>query len=617
MLSTAKIHGAATFKNQFLLTTIFVVLVSWADGATADGPAFGSSGTNVSIPDGGNWVSSRITIDDAPNGAVVTGIDVYFRCAHPYSGDLNIDLNADPQGNLGNVDLWRREGGAADNPARTVTGITTFNGLSANRTWYLYARDEESLDSGYIDEWWILVYYEIEQEPPVAPSLVSPGSASSPGEEISDLTPTMKWSSSSGATGYGLYVSRNDSGSWTLIFDSETEYGGPISGTSRTLPSGIVEAGEAYRWNMRAYNDAGWGNFSNRFYFTTRDDGGGGGGGGGGGVGGATFQWPVDNHEPTQGYAQEAAAGHHTGLDLISSTGSTVIRAAAAGTARVVPESTYINNNHYMGNVIVIDHNAGKGPYTLYAHLDAFSISDGQNVVAGQQIGVMGSTGCSGCGIHLHFEAKHWDVLGSLDDDLGPDWGYSDGHPNLHGYINPWPYLETEVPFVAPQPVMSLLSQSVLTGPDPTDYTTVVTRVDSGQMFSAFGEYSGWYQVFLAGQNGPVSGWIQASPVSAEQKPVSDPVRGLQGVSVRLHPTSTSTRLGYVWDEQWLVTQDESAPGGGCSEKWFRIDSGENLGTGGWVCGEYLGAGGGGELPLFVDGFESGNTFAWTQTVTP
>lgn len=140
------------------------------------------SGTNVSIPDAGSWVSSSITISDAPSGATVTGIDVYFRCVHPYAGDLNIDLNADPQGTLGNVDLWQREGGGLDNPSRTTYGISTFNGLSANRTWYLYAKDEEPLDSGYIDEWWIRVYYEnnspdlVPQNLSVSPSSVNAGS---------------------------------------------------------------------------------------------------------------------------------------------------------------------------------------------------------------------------------------------------------------------------------------------------------------------------------------------------------------------------------------------------------------------------------------------------------
>lgn len=88
---------------------------------------YGSNTSNVNIPDSNVWVSSTISISGAPAGATVTGIDVHFGIVHPYSGDLNVDLNADPQGALGNYDLWQRAGGSADNPSRTVYGITTFD----------------------------------------------------------------------------------------------------------------------------------------------------------------------------------------------------------------------------------------------------------------------------------------------------------------------------------------------------------------------------------------------------------------------------------------------------------------------------------------------------------
>jgi len=143
--------------------------------ASADSQ-FQFNGANVNIPDGPNgpWVSSQITISGAPAGAVVTGVDVYFQCIHPYSGDLIIDLNADAQGALGNYNLWNQQGGAADNPSGTVAGISTYNGLSVNRTWYLYARDMAALDVGYINEWSITVYYS-------APSdLITQGLATNP-----------------------------------------------------------------------------------------------------------------------------------------------------------------------------------------------------------------------------------------------------------------------------------------------------------------------------------------------------------------------------------------------------------------------------------------------------
>ena len=122
----------------------------------------GSNTGNVAIPDAtasgpGAYVSSTIVISGAPAGALVTGIDVYFKCVHAYGTDLTVDLNADSTGSLGNYRLWSQAAGA--NPTKTTTGISTFNGLSVNRTWYLYARDWVQYDTGYIDEWTITIYY--------------------------------------------------------------------------------------------------------------------------------------------------------------------------------------------------------------------------------------------------------------------------------------------------------------------------------------------------------------------------------------------------------------------------------------------------------------------------
>src|ERR1035437_8059780 len=143
------------FHSVYLGFLIILMYVSVGRGASVTGSNTG----NVTIPDAGGYVSSTITISGAPAGAVVTGIDVYFKCVHAYGSDLTVDLNADSTGSLGNYRLWNRESGA--NPTRTTTGISTFNGLSVNRTWYLYAKDWVALDSGYIDEWTITIYYSV------------------------------------------------------------------------------------------------------------------------------------------------------------------------------------------------------------------------------------------------------------------------------------------------------------------------------------------------------------------------------------------------------------------------------------------------------------------------
>lgn len=78
---------------------------------------------------------------------------------------------------------------------------------------------------------------------------------------ISALTPTMSWSPVSGATGYGLYV--RDLVIDALVYDNDFV---PNS-TSLRLPPGTLTPGHNYRWNMRASNSAGYGGFSERFYF--------------------------------------------------------------------------------------------------------------------------------------------------------------------------------------------------------------------------------------------------------------------------------------------------------------------------------------------------------------
>ncbi|HEY1419939.1 MAG TPA: M23 family metallopeptidase, partial [Candidatus Dormibacteraeota bacterium] len=64
------------------------------------------------------------------------------------------------------------------------------------------------------------------------------------------------------------------------------------------------------------------------------------------------------------------------------------------------------------GNYVVIAH--GSGVETLYGHLLATSVTTGQIVVRGQQVGREGSTGFS-TGPHVHFEVR---VNGAVIDPM-------------------------------------------------------------------------------------------------------------------------------------------------------------------------------------------------------
>ena len=87
----------------------------------------------------------------------------------------------------------------------------------------------------------------------------------------------------------------------------------------------------------------------------------------------------------------------HRGIDLDLNTGDTV-RAAFSGKVRI----KNFERGGY-GNYLVIRH--PNGLETVYGHLSGFLVGENQIVLAGQPIGLGGSTGRS-TGPHLHFETR-------------------------------------------------------------------------------------------------------------------------------------------------------------------------------------------------------------------
>ena len=90
----------------------------------------------------------------------------------------------------------------------------------------------------------------------------------------------------------------------------------------------------------------------------------------------------------------------HEGVDISGSKNEPVY---ATGDGKVVE----VGFNFFgYGNFVVIDH--GFGYKTLYGHLRAAEVAEGQMVHRGDQIGAMGSTGRS-TGTHLHYEVRYND----------------------------------------------------------------------------------------------------------------------------------------------------------------------------------------------------------------
>ncbi|GGV27675.1 peptidase [Streptomyces griseoflavus] len=123
-----------------------------------------------------------------------------------------------------------------------------------------------------------------------------------------------------------------------------------------------------------------------------------------------TFVSPIPGSYVSTGYKSGGAvwsSGSHTGVDFHAATG-TPVQSVGMGT---VVEAGW---GGAYGNQVVIRMN--DGTYTQYGHLSSIAVSPGQQVAAGQRIGVSGATG-NVTGAHLHFEARSGADYGS---DLDP-----------------------------------------------------------------------------------------------------------------------------------------------------------------------------------------------------
>ncbi len=134
------------------------------------------------------------------------------------------------------------------------------------------------------------------------------------------------------------------------------------------------------------------------------------------------------------GYRKNPVTGErqlHRGID-IAVPESTCVYAAHSG---VVEAAGY--DGEY-GNYVVIGDD--KGFTTKYAHLSAVSVSAGQDVESGVQIGLTGSTGSS-TGSHLHLEVVHngtyYNPIFYFDTGDGTLYGETPGGGNGTGNIVP------------------------------------------------------------------------------------------------------------------------------------------------------------------------------------
>jgi murein DD-endopeptidase MepM/ murein hydrolase activator NlpD len=117
--------------------------------------------------------------------------------------------------------------------------------------------------------------------------------------------------------------------------------------------------------------------------------------------GSSNLAWPMTGRL-TSGYGwrenpfDPSKKNFHTGIDIAAPAGRPIVAADAGEVVMAQVRGGY-------GMMVLIDH--GNAMATLYAHMSAFNVSEGDVVGRGTTIGYNGSTGWS-TGPHLHFEVR-------------------------------------------------------------------------------------------------------------------------------------------------------------------------------------------------------------------
>lgn len=133
---------------------------------------------------------------------------------------------------------------------------------------------------------------------------------------------------------------------------------------------------------------------------------------------GGKMAWPVDRSikrissfygNRTYYYRGRKISDFHRGIDIPSGTGTDILAAQSGKVIVATWHSSY-------GNYCIVDH--GGGISTLYAHCSKLLVKVGDQVVIGEHIAEMGSTGQS-TGSHLHFEVR---VNGQHEDPISNGW---------------------------------------------------------------------------------------------------------------------------------------------------------------------------------------------------
>jgi hypothetical protein len=118
--------------------------------------AGGSTGEDVPLAGQEAWAESSVTLAGAPDGAVVSAVQVKYHVAQAKAEDLQVQLRA--SGAEDAHVLWDKQTGDGEGLAQTTEELAAFQGAPVNGTWSLAVQGGSA--EGYIDDFSLIVYYE-------------------------------------------------------------------------------------------------------------------------------------------------------------------------------------------------------------------------------------------------------------------------------------------------------------------------------------------------------------------------------------------------------------------------------------------------------------------------
>ena len=201
------------------------------------------SNLNVYILDSDHWWGSVIDFYGVGVGKTVSCIDIYFEVRPSWSF---LDVAFSEEGYMSYIyPLVTGWWGGDGDVIQTVTGITAFNGELLSQEWILWAAENYADGSGYIDYWWIKLYYS-----GGGPGYCeASGNNCSPNDYISRV-PVGDIDNSSGCENYGDFTS--------LSTSMEVETGYPIQVDNGNPYYEFDECGIWVDWNGdKDFYDAG------------------------------------------------------------------------------------------------------------------------------------------------------------------------------------------------------------------------------------------------------------------------------------------------------------------------------------------------------------------------